>query len=658
MSGGTTRIWEPRAADVAASTMGRFMEWLGAERGLEFDGYEQLWQWSVDELEDFWDSVWRFYGLRSPEPYATVLNSREMPGAEWFRGARLNYAEEVLRRASPTHPALIAIEEGGEPREISAADLRGKVGALAAALAELGVGPGDRVVGYLPNIEEAVVSLLATASLGAVWSVCSPDFGAQSVIDRFSQLEPKVLIAVDGYRFRGREFDRLDLLGQLQAALPSLEATILVKSLHQDGGSATATGALPFEQLTSEPREPAFASVPFDHPLWVLFSSGTTGLPKGIVHGHGGIVVEHLKGLGLCADIQVGDRWFLHSSTSWMAWNYLVGGLLHGASIVLYDGSPGHPGLDGLWQVAAKVKATALLMGCGYVLECLKAGIELDRDSLSSLRLAIPTGSPLPTKGWEWLHDQLGGSVRIDSFCGGTDVCAAYFGGNPLLPVNLGEIACRWLGVHAEAWDPDGNPLVDEVGEFVITKPMPSMPLHLWNDPEGTRYQQAYFDTYPGVWRQGDWITISSSGTIQVWGRSDATLNRGGVRLGSAEIYTVVEGMPEIRDSLVAGVELPEGDYYMPLFIVTAAGQDFDERLREAIVRELRTQLSPRHVPDEVIEVAAIPRTLTGKKLEVPIKRIIQGTAAAEAVSAGSIDDFEALAAFEQFARVPARGSQ
>jgi acetoacetyl-CoA synthetase len=638
-------LWWATPERRARANVSRFLAWLEAERGRRFDGYADLWRWSVEELETFWDAVWQFYGLHSSTPVRAPLADRRMPGARWFEGATLNYAQHVLERAPKDHPALVYVAEGREPVEISAAELRRRVGALAATLRGLGVRPGDRVAAYVSNIPEAVIALLATTSLGAVWAACAPDFGTRSVLDRFAQIEPMVLIAVDGYRFDGADHDRIDAITQLQEELPSLRATIVVRLLRPDADIPSRLRALTFEEACEEPREPIFAQVPFDHPLWILFSSGTTGLPKGIVHGHGGILLEHLKALGLCLDLGPRDRFFFHSSTGWMAWNYLVGGLLHGSTVVLYNGSPGHGGVDALWRVCTATEATVLGMGCAYVIACEKGGVEVDQ---GALRIVIPTGSPLPPSGWRWLHRQLRGDVRIDSICGGTDVCTAFFGGSELLPVYSGEISCRWLGVDAHAFDPAGNELVGEVGEFVVTAPMPSMPIGLWNDPDGSRYRAAYFELYPGVWRQGDWITISSTGAITVSGRSDATLNRGGVRLGSAEIYGAVERLADVADSLVVGVELSDGGYYMPLFVVSQA-PDLEE-LKSLIQRAIRDELSPRYVPDEIVIVPAIPRTLTGKKLEVPIKRILQGVPPTQAAAAGSVEHPDALDWFADFA--------
>lgn len=630
-------LWEPSAADLESSNVRRFMTWLARERGLTFDGYDDLWRWSVGELAAFWDAIWDFYEIAAAQPPDAVLTGDAMPEARFFPGARLNYAEHVLARAPAEGPAIVAVDERGHRREITTSELRGQVGALAAQLRRLGVGPGDRVVACVPNIPAAVVAMLATTSLGAVWAACGPDLGLQSLVDRFAQLQPKVLVAVEEYRFAGVDYDRRAVVADLQAALPTLAATVLVGPQ--------------LDALVARPEEPAFAAVDFDDPLWVLFSSGTTGIPKGIVHGHGGILVEHLKSLGLCLDLRPSDTFFFHTSTSWMAWNYLVGGLLHGTRVVLYDGSPAYPSPDALWQVAARTGASVLGMGSAYVSACHKSAVELSRFDLGALRIAIPTGSPLPPAGWDWLARELPARTRIDSLCGGTDVCSVFFGGSPLLPVRRLEISARWLGVHAAAYDASGRAVVDQVGDFVVVAPMPSMPLRLWGDDTGARLRDAYFDAYPGAWRQGDWITIREDGAVQVWGRSDATLNKAGVRMGSAELYGVVEQLDDVFDSLVVGVELPDGGYYMPLFVVAGYGDGVDEVLAERIRAAIRTQLSPRHVPTEIVAAPAIPRTLTGKKLELPIKRLLQGEPLESAVAAGAVDRPDALAWFERFAQ-------
>jgi acetoacetyl-CoA synthetase len=638
-------IWQPSSEAVERANVTRFIGWLDSERGVHVGDYAELWRWSVQSLEDFWDAVWQFCEVRAAAAPRAVLADRTMPGARWFEGAELSYPEHVLRFAADERPAIVRVREDQPDEVISWGQLRGAVGAVSAALRDMGVGPGDRVVAYLPNVPEAVIAMLAVTAIGAVWAACAPDFGTASVIDRFAQLEPKVLIAAAEYRFGGRDHDRRPVVEDLRAALGTLERTIVV-------GDAPPPDTTAFDALTTPPREPEFTPMPFEHPLWILFSSGTTGIPKGIVQSHGGILLEHLKSLGLCLDLHPDDTYFFFSSTSWMAWNYLVGGLLHGSTIVLYEGSPTHPGVDGLWAHAARVGATVLGMGSAYVMTCHKAGVDLRENyDLRRLRTAIPTGAPLPLSGWRWLAEQLPGHTRIDSICGGTDVCTAFIGGSPLLPVHEGEIACRWLAVAADSFGPDGSSLVGDVGEFVMTEPMPSMPVALWNDLDGTRYRESYFDTFPGVWRQGDWVTISERGTLVVSGRSDATLNRGGVRLGSAEIYGAVERLPAVLDSLVVGLEQPDGGYYMPLFIVPADAAQEQGELRAAVTAAIRSELSPRHVPDEIVIAPYIPRTLTGKKLEVPVKRILSG-AAVEAVAApGAVDNPEALRWFEQFAR-------
>jgi acetoacetyl-CoA synthetase len=646
-------LWEPTAEAVGSANVTRYMDWLQAERGIALDGYDALWQWSVGELEEFWRSIWDFYEIKASTPYRGAVLESAMPGARWFTGARLNYAEHILARATTERPALIARAEAGPLREISWATLRGQVGALAASLRARGIGPGDRVAAYIGNLPEAVVAMLAVTSIGAVWTACAPDFGIQSVLDRFAQVEPAALIVVDGFRFGGREHDRMAAVRELQSGLPTAHTTILVRSLRPEREPPSELRAACFDGLTETPCEPEFAQLEFADPLWVLYSSGTTGVPKGIVHSHGGILVEHLKSLGLAMDLRAGDRYFFYSSTSWMAWNYLVGGLLHGTTIVLYDGSPAYPDAAGSWRIAAETGASTFGMGSAYVTACEKAGVRpADELDLTRLRSVIPTGSPLPPSGWRWLHDQLGGQVRIDPIAGGTDVCTAFVGGSPLLPVHVGEIPCRWPGIAANVFDDSGRPMRDAVGEFVITAPMPSMPVRLWNDPSGERYRDTYFSLFPGIWRQGDWASISAQGTLKLVGRSDSTLNRGGVRMGSAEIYAVVEREPEVIDSLVVGVELSGGGYYMPLFVVLASGAEVDAELRARIRAAIREQLSPRHVPDEILAAPAVPRTLTGKKLEVPVKRILQGVPIGQAVALGAVTAPDVL---EWFAALPIR---
>jgi acetoacetyl-CoA synthetase len=630
-------IWEPTTESVAAANVTAYLGWLDRERDVSLDSYAALWDWSTTEQSDFWQSIWDYYGVEAAASPTSVLDRATMPGARWFPGARLNYAQHVLARAPAAGPALLAIAEGEDPVPITTAQLRARVGSLAAALREWDVGPGDRVAAYVGNLPEAVVAMLAVTSIGAVWTVCAPDFGIKGVLDRFVQVEPSVLIAVDGYRFGGREHDRLDTVRELKAAIPGLKTTILIRSLRPDAEPPSDLDVVPFDSLIDRAAEPEFRPMDFGDPLWILYSSGTTGAPKGIVQSQGGILLEHFKSLGLAMDLRAGDRYFFYSSTSWMAWNYLVGGLLHGTTIVLYDGSPAYPDLGGNWRVAAASDATTFGTGAAYVSACLNAGLTLDAFDLKSLRTVIPTGSPLAPAGWEWLHEQLPG-VRIDPIAGGTDVCTAFTGGSPLLPVRVDEIPCRWPGVAVDVFDDQGRSIRDAVGEFVVTKPMPSMPIELWNDHDGRLYRDAYFAEFPGVWRQGDWASISPEGAVTILGRSDSTLNRGGVRIGSAEVYASVDAHREVADSLVVGVELPDGEYLMPLFVVTAEGAELDDDLRDRIRTGLRVELSPRHVPDVIVATPAIPRTLTGKKLEVPIKRILQGVPLEQAVAVGVVD--------------------
>jgi acetoacetyl-CoA synthetase len=646
--------WEPSPESVARATMTRYMRWLAAERERPFADYHELWRWSVTELEEFWASIWDFFEVRAASPYSRVLGSREMPGAEWFPGAELNYVEHIFRGREDADVAILHASELRDLAELRWGELREQVARCAAGLREAGVGFGDRVVAYMPNVPEAVVAFFATASLGAIWSSCSPDFGARSVIDRFAQIEPKVLFAVDGYRYNGRDFDRRDVLAGLLAEMPTVERTVVLPYLEADPDLSALPGAVPWAELLAAgagaPLE--FEAVPAGHPLWVLYSSGTTGLPKAIVQGHGGILLEHLKKLNLHIDAQPGDRVFWFTTTGWMMWNFLVSGLLTPASIVLYDGSPGHPDMGVLWDLAERTGMTCFGTSASYVAACMKAGLEpaSGRD-LSQLRAIGSTGSPLPPEGFQWIYDHLGPDTWLFSTSGGTDVCTAFVGGVPLLPVYRGELQGRALGAKVEAFDEHGNSVVDQVGELVVTEPMPSMPLRLWNDPDGSRYRASYFDVYPGVWRHGDWIEITSRGTAVIYGRSDSTINRQGVRMGTSEIYRAVLSVPEIADALVVDVPRPGTEGWMPLFVVLAEGAELDDDLVAELKRRVREQCSPRHVPDQVFAIAEVPRTLSGKVLEVPVKRILMGTPADQAASRDSLANPAALDYFVELAR-------
>ena len=650
---GTEKLWEPSPELIERARMTEYMRWLAAERGLEFSGYQELWRWSVDDLEGFWASIWDFFGVIADGEREPVLASREMPGARWFPGARLNYAEHVFAGKDDAETAILHASELRELGDLSWGELRAQVAAAAAGLRSLGVGRGDRVVTYMPNVPEAIVGFLAAASIGAIWSSCSPDFGPASVIDRFAQIEPKVLLAVDGYRYGGKDFDRRETIGALQEAMPSLDATVVLPYLDPDADLSSLRGARRWGDLLAagEGAELHFERVPFDHPLWVLYSSGTTGLPKAIVQGQGGILLEHLKKLDLHVDAHPGDRLFWFTTTGWMMWNFLVSGLLTRAAVVLYDGSPGYPDMGVLWDLAERAGITMFGTSAAYIAACMKDGVEpaAGRD-LSRLGAVGSTGSPLSPEGFDWIYEQLGADTWLFSTSGGTDLCTAFVGGVPLRPVYRGELQDRALGAAVEAWDEDGNSVVDQVGELVVTEPMPSMPVRLWGDEDGSRYRASYFEHYPGVWRHGDWIEITSRGTAIIYGRSDSTINRGGIRMGTSEIYRAVLSLDQVLDALVVDLPRPGTDGWMPLFVVLREGAELDDGLRGEIARRIRERCSPRHVPDEVFQIAEVPRTLSGKVLEVPVKRILMGTPPEQAASRDSLANPAALDWFVELA--------
>jgi acetoacetyl-CoA synthetase len=534
-----TLLWEPSEELKENARISDYMKWLKAERDLSFEDYNELWEWSVTDLEGFWATVWEYCGIKASKPYGRVLGAREMPGAEWFVGAELNYAEHVLRHAAhrPHEPAILHQSEVRSLGEMSWDELQEKTVALAAGLREMGVGRGDRVAAYLPNIPEAVVGLLACASIGAIWSSCSPDFGAGSVVDRFKQIEPEVLLAVDGYRYGGKDYDRIDVVARLQQEIPTLQKTIVLPYLSEDPDTSSLENVVMWDDLLAwhEGAEISFEQVPFDHPLWVLYSSGTTGLPKPIVHSQGGILIEHLKKVVLHIDLEPDDRFFWFTTTGWMMWNLLLAGLLTGSTVLLYDGNPGYPDMNVLWEFAEKTGMTCFGTSASYITACMKAGIEPGRDfDLTNLESIGSTGSPLPPEGYEWAYEHVKEDLWLFSTSGGTDLCTAFVGGVPLLPVRAGELQARSLGAKVEAFDEEGNPQIGEVGELVITEPLPSMPIYFWNDPEGERYRESYFDIYPGVWRHGDWIKVKDNGACVIYGRSDSTINRGGIRMGTS----------------------------------------------------------------------------------------------------------------------------
>ena len=634
-------LWTP--APDQHGTLARFTAWVREHRGVDAPDYAALHAWSVRDLDGFWSAVAEFLGVRFHDAPTAVLGSREMPGAQWFPGATLNYAEQALAPGLDEDLALIFSREDGVERSVTRGELRDLVGRARAGLVAAGIGQGDRVVALAPNCVETLVMFLAAASLGAIWSSCSPDFGARAVHDRFAQIEPAVLLAVDGYVYGGKTYDVRHTVTTLQGQLPTLRATVLVPYTGAGGLDGTVT----WDDFTASPGPLEFTPVPFVHPLWVLYSSGTTGLPKGIVHGHGGIVLEHLKAVGLQMELTPDDRFFWFTTTGWMMWNFLIGGLLVGTPIVLFDGNPGHPDLGALWRLAERHGVTYFGTSAPFIQACLKAGLRPRSSDLSRLRALGSTGAPLSEDGFRWVGDAVGEHVQICSVSGGTDVCAAFVCAAPTVPVWLGEISCAALGANVVSFDEQGKELVDEVGELVVTTPMPSMPVMFWNDPDGTRLREAYFDDYPGVWRHGDWVRLTPRGSYVIYGRSDSTLNRGGVRMGTADFYAVVEGFDEVADALVIDTtELAARDEGALLcFVVLAPGaalEDVEPALRTA----LRTELSPRHVPDRFVLVDAIPRTLNGKKCEVPVKKILSGVAPDRAVSRGALQNPDALAPF------------
>jgi acetoacetyl-CoA synthetase len=659
-----TLLYTPPVERVERSRLRAFERFLEAERGHRFASYDELWRFSVTDLSAFWGAIAEFFGVRFHAKARSVLEGA-MPNAHWFPGATLNYAEHVavglagLWASGPTQgesPAIVFVSEDGTRQELSYEELRELVGRVRAGLVRLGVAKGDRVAALLPNRPETVALFLATASLGAVFSSAAPEFGAKSILDRFQQIEPKVFVTVDGYRYGGKHFDKSAEVRAIRAGLPTLGATVVLSS--PGGGGARVppsdgSAVISFEELVSEPGELAFEPVPFEHPLWILYSSGTTGLPKPIVHGHGGILLEHLKVLALHSDLGPSDRFFWFSTTGWMMWNYLVSGLLVGATIVLYDGSPAHPSLGALWKLAESEKLTYFGTSAPYLIACQKARLEPKKHDLSALRAIGTTGAPLPADGFGWVYDAVKRDLALGSVSGGTDLCTAFVLSCPSLPVRAGELQCRGLGAKVEAFDESGRAVVGEVGELVIAEPMPSMPVFFWNDADGSRLYESYFSKYPGIWRHGDWIKLTPEGGAVIYGRSDSTLNRGGVRMGTSEFYRVVEAIPGITDSLVVDTATLEDDAIgkLWLFVVLAAGATLDSELEKKIRATVKAELSPRHVPDAIVAVAAVPRTLNGKKLEVPVKRLLLGAAAEKVASRDTLSNPEALDAFVELAK-------
>jgi acetoacetyl-CoA synthetase len=629
-------LWRPSPDDIANAQISQFAGWIESNRGIDLPDYWTLWDWSVSNIGAFWSDIWDYFGIigdRSDQ----VLVDHEMPGARWFPTASVNWAENVLARVHHGPAVVGHSQTRSEPEVLSGTELIEQVARARAGLRRLGIGRGDTVAAYLPNIPEALVLLLAAASLGAIYTACPPEFGVKAVLDRLRQTEPKILVAVDGYLHRGRPVDRTSTISEIEAGLPSVRDVVVIPYLA--GGSAPS-GAGQWDTLLSQVEDLSFVRVPFEHPLYILYSSGTSGPPKPIVHGHGGILLEHTKLHHLHHDLRPDDRFFWYSTTGWVMWNYLVSGLLTGAAVVLYDGDPGYPDLSSLWRFAAEAGVTVFGASAPFLLACRRAGISPMRQAdLSAIRQVGSTGAPLPADGARWVYENVGSNLLLISASGGTDVATAFVAGVPTVPVIAGEIACRCLAVKVEAFDEEGRSIVGSQGELVVTEPMPSMPVGFWGDADGSRYRSAYFEQYPGVWAHGDWITITERGTCLITGRSDATLNRGGVRLGTSDFYETLDALPEIVDSLVVHLEDTEGGAgELVMFVQLAPGGDIDT-VRTRIDLLLRTELSPRHVPDTVLQVEQVPRTSSGKRLEIPVKRILQGTPIGTAVNLDAIGD-------------------
>lgn len=649
-----TLLWEPDEKRKQQSNIYQYMKWLEQHKGLHFDNYQSLWRWSTEELELFWESIWEYFDVQAKEPYNTVLTSHKMPGAKWFPEATINYTEHIFRDRDDNEPAIIHASENRKTSEVTWGQLYKETAALQQTLRNLGVTKGDRVVAYAANIYETIVAFLATASLGAIWSSASPDFGTQSVIDRFKQIEPKVMITVDGYSYSGKKFDRMPVVENIQAELPTLEATITIPYLNENVDFSSLKNAIQWKDAikTDGNNQLTYEHVPFNDPLWVLFSSGTTGKPKPIVQSQGGILMEHLKALTFHADLGKGKRFFWFTTTGWMMWNFLVGGLLTGSTVILYDGNPAYPDKKMLWKFAQDTKMTTFGTSASYITACMKdesliPGKEFD---LSHLENISSTGSPLPPEGFQWCYDNVKKDLWIASASGGTDVCTAFILGVPTLPVYAGELQCRGLGAKIESFDDDAQSHMEEVGELVLTEPFPSMPIYFWNDEDGSRMHDSYFDMFEGIWRHGDYLKITDRHTCVIYGRSDATINRGGIRIGTSEIYRAVDHVKQVADSLIVDIPGNNGDSYTPLFVTMQDGEELTEDIQKIIKREIKEKCSPRHIPTGIYQVPDLPTTLNGKKLEIPVKKILMGKPVDNVVNKGSLSNQRSLDYFIDFA--------
>lgn len=616
-------LWTPSSTYIEQSNLKKYESWLGIQKNLSFKDYQALWQWSVDNVVEFWESVYQFFQIQSSTPYQSVMRrtTNEMIGTKWFEGTTLNYAEHIFRHKTTERPALIFQSENQTLTEVSWETLENKVSALQTYLKEKGVQKGDRVVGYLPNTPDAIAIFLAVNSVGAIWSCCSPDFGLESLTDRFQQIEPKILFACGSYFYGGKAFDKSIIVKELSEQLPSLSETIILESPTWE----TIISATSNQKLT-------FTPVEFNDPIWILYSSGTTGKPKAITHSTGGNLIEHLKALAFHQDVQIGERYFWYSTTGWMMWNFALSSMACGATLCLYDGSPAYPDINVLWQFAKDAKVDHFGGGAAFYINYMKQDSDYFKSNPLKIKTLGSTGSPLPPQAFEWIYENISINLHLISLSGGTDVCSAFMGGCPYLPVYAGEIQCRMLGANIEAWNDEGNQVYDEVGELVIKDIMPSMPLYFWKDVDNQKYRSSYFEKYADVWTHGDWIKITKNLGIIIYGRSDATLNRDGVRIGTAEVYNAVEGLPEIKDSLIICIEKTDGSFFMPLYVVLHENQVLNDDLKNKIKSQLRKQYSPRHIPDAIFAVPEIPYTISGKKMEMPIKKILMGTPVEKAV--------------------------